>query len=106
MADKNSKTSKTEQAPATPATPVVNSRSKIDALFANSPAKVRVKAADDGRVYSAVVGSSLVGQFSAAGQDDAFTALGLAHADTLKRSSKNFDANANAVSLTQDAIAK
>jgi hypothetical protein len=84
----------------------VDARSKIDALFATSPAKVRVRAADDGKVYSGVVGSALVEKFAAAGQDDAFVALGLVNAETLKRSSKTMDANANTVSLTQDAIAK
>ena len=103
MADKNSKTGKTEQTPATPAAPA-DSFSKIDALFANSPGKVRVKRIN-GKVYAGVVSPSLVGQFLTAGQEDAGVALGLAQADTLKRSDGTFDKNGNKVSVTQAAAA-
>ena len=93
MSEKNQKTQKP-----------VDSFSKIDALFAKSPAKVRVKRAENGRVYSGVVGPALVDKFFAAGQDDAGVALGLVNAETLKLSRKTFDANANTVTMTQDAI--
>lgn len=78
-----------------------NSRSKIDKLFDNAPGKVRVKAADDGKVYAGVVSPSIVGKFLSASQDDAFTALLLAPAETLKKSSGTFDKNGNKVTVSQ-----
>lgn len=100
MANPNSKTDK---APEKTAEQPVDSFSKIDALFANSPGKVRVKHTS-GKVYNGIVSPTLVAQFLTAGQEDAGVALGLAQADTLKRSDGTFDKNGHKVSVTQAAM--
>lgn len=80
-----------------------NPRSKIDSLFANSPANVRVKATDSVG-YAGQVSPAVLSDFLKASQKDAFVALALANAKTLKRSIRGFDPNGNAVSVTQSAV--